>query len=64
MFGPESNWKCPDPVRDFPDLRGRRAKRFETDSESKDPGLKEHEAGWMRGYAKVTGVAVSTVSAR
>jgi hypothetical protein len=34
------------------------------DTESKDPGLKEHEAGWMRGDAKVTGVTISIVSAR
>jgi ribosomal protein L27 len=54
LFEPESNWKCPDPVRDFPDLRGCSAKRFGTDSESKDLGLKEHGAGWIRGHAKVT----------
>ena len=63
-FEPESNWKCPDPVRDFPDLRGRRAKRFRADREWKDLGLKENGAGWMRGDAKVTGVAISTLSAR
>jgi hypothetical protein len=60
LFEPESNWKCPDPVRGLPDLRGRDPKRFEGDIESKDLGLKEHGAGWMPGDAKVIGVAIST----
>lgn len=54
---PPSNWTCP---QDFPDLRGRGAKRFGIDIESKDPHLTTTGPGWMDGTAKVIGVAIST----
>lgn len=53
---PESNWLCP---TSFPDLRGRGAKRFGIDIESKDPRLTTDGPGWMRGDAKVIGVAIA-----
>jgi DNA polymerase I-like protein with 3'-5' exonuclease and polymerase domains len=54
---PETNWRVPG---ELPDLRGRGAKRFTIDCETKDPNLQSKGPGFIRGDAYVAGVALRT----
>lgn len=55
---PETDWELPEGIDAYPSLEGQGAIAF--DVESKDPKLKSHGPGYIRGDAYVCGIAVGT----